>query len=112
MRDYWTDGSGKRWRVAPSGKRLNFANLGPQALRAFVYARDGFRCVRCDWMPSAIPTPYDGRYTLLGDDVGGKRRELQLDHVVALHHGGTNHPDNLQTLCFGCNASKGARHGG
>lgn len=103
---HWIDASGRRWRVAPAGKRLQFANAGAAALRAHVFIRDGFRCLRCDWMPSAIPTPYTGRYTLLGDDVGGKRRELQLDHILALHNGGSNHPDNLQTLCFGCNASK------
>lgn len=106
---HWVDSGGKKWRVATAGSRFTFSYPGHAALRAHVFARDGFRCVRCDWMPSAIPTPYDGRYTLLGDDVGGKRRELQLDHVYAIHNGGTNHPDNLQTLCFGCNAGKGAR---
>lgn len=109
MRDYWTGADGKRWRIAPAGRRLTFRYPGHAALRAHVFMRDGFRCVRCDWMPSAIPAGYEGRYTLLGADVGGKRRELQLDHIVPLHIGGTNHPDNLQTLCFGCNASKGAR---
>lgn len=108
---HWIDDNGNKWRVATAGNRFKFTYPGHAALRAHVFARDGFRCVNCDWMPSAIPTPYDGRYTLLGDDVGGKRRELQLDHVIAMHNGGTNHPNNLQTLCFGCNASKGARHG-
>ena len=109
MRDYWTDATGRRWRVATAGKRLAFRYPGHAALRAHVFARDGFCCVRCGWVPSSIPEAYDGRYTLLGDDVGGKRRELQLDHIVALHVGGSNHPDNMQTLCFGCNSSKGAR---
>lgn len=56
-----------------------------------------------------MPEDYSGRYTLDGPDVGGKRRELQLDHVIPHIRGGSNHPNNLQTLCFGCNAGKCAR---
>lgn len=103
---HWTDEAGRRWRVPAAGKRMQFANAGPAALRAFVLRRDGFRCVRCGWTPPAIPEGYTGRLTLIGPDVNGKRRELQLDHVIALSFGGSNHPNNLQTLCFGCNAGK------
>lgn len=108
-RERWMDASGKTWAVASPRHRLCFRYPSNRALRAFVYARDGFACVRCGWKPPFVPERYDGQFTLLGDDVAGKRQELQLDHVLALHNGGTHHPDNLQTLCFQCNASKGAR---
>lgn len=103
---HWTDESGRRWRVPAKGKRIQYSNAGPRALRAFVYRRDDFRCVSCGWRPEFIPVGYDGQFTVIGADVGGKRRELQVDHIVPLSLGGTNHPDNLQTLCFGCNAGK------
>src|SRR3954467_6442477 len=106
MRTHWVDSKGKKWRVPAHGKRLQFSNLGPATLRAFVFDRDGYKCLRCGWMPEHVPTPYDGHYTLTGPDAGGKRRELQLDHVTPISRGGDNHPDNFQTLCFGCNAAK------
>ena len=34
---------------------------------------------------------------------------VQVDHVIPLAVGGTNHPTNLQLLCGSCNAAKGAR---
>jgi len=34
---------------------------------------------------------------------------LTIDHIVPLHHGGSNDPTNLQILCISCNSSKGAR---
>lgn len=109
MRDtHWIDASGKRWRVASSRHRICFRYPANRALRAFVYARDGFCCVGCGWEPPAVPAGYDGQFTLIGPDENGKRQELQLDHVLALYNGGTHHPDNLQTLCFQCNTSKGA----
>lgn len=40
----------------------------------------------------------------------GKRTELTVDHVLPLVMGGTNDIENIQGLCFSCNASKGARH--
>lgn len=111
MRDYWIDTDGSRWVVPRIGKRMQFSNLGPAKLRAFVFRRDGFMCVHCGWQPESIPSGYDGHLTVIGADVNGKRRELQLDHVEALANGGSNHPSNLQTLCFGCNAAKRDRYG-
>lgn len=106
---HWFDEHGNRWKVASPRFRLCFRYPSNRALRAFVYRRDNFACVECGWQPSLIPAYYDGKATLLGPDIDGKRQELQLDHKHPLHHGGTHHPDNLQTLCFQCNASKGAR---
>lgn len=34
---------------------------------------------------------------------------LQLDHIKALHRGGTEHPDNCQLLCEKCHAAKTKR---
>lgn len=34
----------------------------------------------------------------------------QIDHIVPLARGGTNHPTNIQPLCRRCNSSKGARN--
>lgn len=58
----------------------------PVDVRALVFARDGLACVACGG----------------GDD-------LTVDHIVAVANGGTDDPDNLQTLCRPCNSSKGTK---
>lgn len=35
---------------------------------------------------------------------------LEADHVVSLRNGGSHDPENIQPLCRGCNASKGAKN--
>lgn len=84
LKQWWRDHDGQRWRV-PNGKhRLRPHQIpGHAALRAFVFKRDGYRCVRC-----------------------GADSPLVLDHEVSRRNGGTHHPDNLQTLCKTCNSSK------
>ncbi len=110
MRESWTDESGTTRPCPPSGKRLNFRYPGHAALRAFVFRRDRFACIRCGYRPASVPVDYDGRYTL-GEPVSATetRQELQLDHKTPRFYEGANHPENLQTLCFQCNAAKGAR---
>jgi 5-methylcytosine-specific restriction endonuclease McrA len=39
----------------------------------------------------------------------GKRRKLEVDHIVAIARGGSNDLANLQLLCIPCNRTKGAR---
>lgn len=56
------------------------------ATRQAVFDRDGHRCRSC-----------------------GATQDLGVDHVVPWSRGGSDDPDNLQTLCRRCNASKGAR---
>lgn len=51
-----------------------------------IWARDGRRCLSC-----------------------GSEKRLTLDHIVPLSKGGTNRPDNLQTLCMPCNSKKGTK---
>ncbi len=36
-------------------------------------------------------------------------RVMDVDHILPRAKGGTDHPDNLQLLCSGCNRSKGAK---
>lgn len=53
-------------------------------VREAVYDRDGNRCVKC-----------------------GTTKKLTLDHIVPRSKGGSNKPDNLQTMCRPCNNAKG-----
>lgn len=54
-------------------------------VRAAVLDRDGHTCLAC-----------------------GSADELTMDHVWPRSLGGTDDPDNLQTLCLSCNVAKGA----
>lgn len=58
----------------------------PSRVRKAVYERDEYRCRRC-----------------------GTHKDLSIDHIHPYSLGGSDHPDNLQTLCLSCNCSKGAR---
>jgi len=69
---------------APHVKRLRYEIKGE--LWWEILERDDFRCQHC-----------------------GVRRFLTVDHITALDNGGTNDPDNLQTLCRNCNSRKGNR---
>jgi superfamily II DNA or RNA helicase len=55
-----------------------------EELKSRIKARDGNACLCC-----------------------GYRRYLQADHIAASYFGGSNSPDNLQTLCKDCNQRKG-----
>lgn len=55
----------------------------PDDVRAFVWARDDGRCVRCN-----------------AED------DLQFDHVIPVAKGGGNAPANVQLLCGTCNRAK------
>lgn len=71
----------RRWR-----KDRQMSEREWMELRASVFARDGGRCVEC-----------------------GSTDDLHCDHNVELSNGGTNHPDNLITLCRTCHSRKTAR---
>lgn len=58
----------------------------PDSVRAMVYARDGHACRRC-----------------------GATADLSIDHIHPFSKGGSDDPENFQTLCRSCNSRKGAR---
>ena len=52
----------------------------------------------------------DGRCGICGKVLDGTTpSEIQIDHIVARSHGGSNHSSNLQLAHARCNAQKGAR---
>lgn len=53
-----------------------------------IFKRDGFVCLYCGSHPPEVT--------------------LEVDHVVAIANGGTNHPANLATSCENCNRGKSA----
>jgi hypothetical protein len=110
---FWADEAGVVRRCPEPGTKLRFSSSAHAALRAFVFRRDRFTCQKCGWMPEVIPLDFTGRHTVAGPDprwdtpeMYHRHQEMHLDHIVARHYGGANHPDNLQALCFTCNASK------
>ncbi len=62
----------------------------PAAIRVDVLSRDGYKCVFCGRTSQEI--------------------RLEIDHIFPFSQGGSNKPDNLQTLCIDCNRGKGARN--
>jgi hypothetical protein len=76
-----------RMRASYAGRRAaaNIA-ISNAKLRREIFHRDGYRCRRCRG-----------------------RDRLSIDHIIAVAMGGTDDPENLQTLCVLCNSSKGAR---
>lgn len=60
--------------------------------RAQIKERDNYTCLLCGVSIAAEPH-------LL----------LEVDHIMPVSKGGLNTPDNLQTLCWRCNRSKGAK---
>lgn len=61
-------------------------------LRMFIKERDNFTCCQCGNSTKAEPN-------LL----------LEVDHIIPIAKGGLTVEDNLQTLCWKCNRSKGAK---
>lgn len=61
-------------------------------LRQSIKERDGFSCKKCGVSTSEEPH-------LL----------LEIDHIIPISKGGLTTESNLQTLCWRCNRSKGAR---
>jgi hypothetical protein len=62
----------------------------PNALRLFIFERDKFKCVYCG--------------------LGAKDDAvLNVDHILPISKGGSNEPNNLQTLCRACNNGKADR---
>jgi hypothetical protein len=85
------DGCFQRIINGPPGAEPNPAATGKapaapvvdEALKSEVLNRDGRACLAC-----------------------GTPRNLEVDHVVSVYHGGSNEAGNLQTLCKQCNVLK------
>lgn len=77
-----------RWTKSAAGQR----SLMTAKLRGMIKQRDSFTCQQCGISVSAEPH-------LL----------LEVDHMMPVSKGGLSTPENLQTLCWRCNRSKGAR---
>ena len=103
----YTDHLGVVRRTPRTIGRLKMQSVQGRAMRAFVFARDGFTCQKCGTKPEALPVEYDGAD---GVELPKRKRDvvgwLVLDHIVSRMNGGTHHPSNLQTLCDGCNSVK------
>lgn len=115
MRDYsnslgrtWTDYLGRVWPVIQSRRRLKFKYPAHAALRAHIFHRDGYKCVRCGAAAIEIPEDYTGAGTLRTDTFvsSGYRDALVVDHILTLKAGGRNSIENFQTLCETCNKRK------
>lgn len=65
----------------------NKRELCSAAVRIRVMKRDRFRCTYCG--------------------VPGTDAELEIDHIIPVSKGGSNHMSNLTTSCRKCNQSKG-----
>lgn len=118
MRDYgqiqcWTNSLGQTRPVVSSRYQLNFRCPSHSELRKFVFHRDNFSCLLCGAKAVNIPIKYDGRKCLETDTFVKSKKSnrswpdiLVVDHIVTRRAGGTNHPNNLQTLCETCNKRK------
>lgn len=110
MRDYsktWTDYKGRVWSIVQSVRRLKFKYPAHAALRAHVFHRDGYRCIRCGAEAISVPAGYDGSETLAtGVISNGRRVALVADHILTLAAGGRSVIENMQTLCDICNRRK------
>lgn len=77
-----------RWTKSAAGQRA----LMTARLRGQIKERDRHACLQCGVSVAAEPH-------LL----------LEVDHIMPVSRGGLSTPENLQTLCWRCNRSKGAK---
>jgi hypothetical protein len=77
-----------RWAKSTAGQRA----LMTSTLRGHIKERDNYTCLNCGVSLAAEPH-------LL----------LEVDHIMPVSRGGLSVPENLQTLCWKCNRSKGAK---
>lgn len=75
-------------RPRPDERRSIRAKL-PLEIRWTILKRDRYRCAACGKSPATQPGI-----------------ELEVDHILPVCRGGTNHESNLRTLCNPCNQGK------
>lgn len=94
----------REWRARTDMGRVHSANRRARVRNAFVeevdpkvvFEQDDYVCQCC-----GIQCPKDAKWP--------RRDAATLDHIVAIANGGEHSYANVQTLCFFCNTSKGAR---
>jgi hypothetical protein len=77
-----------KWAKSAAGQR----SLMTSRLRTWIKERDLYTCQMCTLSTSQEPN-------LL----------LEIDHKIPVSKGGLSEPENLQTLCWRCNRSKGSK---
>ena len=77
-----------KFRKSNKGQRA----LMTSALREKIKIRDNFSCKKCSLS--------------INDE---KNLLLEIDHIIPISKGGLTSEDNLQTLCWRCNRSKGSK---
>ncbi|SDP66598.1 HNH endonuclease [Filomicrobium insigne] len=77
-----------RWAKSAAGQRALMTNK----LRGQIKERDNYLCLNCGVSQAVEPH-------LL----------LEVDHIMPVAKGGLSVPENLQTLCWKCNRSKGVK---
>ncbi|MBU4317354.1 MAG: HNH endonuclease [Proteobacteria bacterium] len=77
-----------RWAKSAAGQRA----LMTTKLRCQIKERDNYACLNCEVSLAVEPH-------LL----------LEVDHIIPVSRGGLSVSENLQTLCWKCNRSKGAK---
>jgi hypothetical protein len=77
-----------RWTKSAAGQRA----LMTTRLRNGIKSRDNYTCLQCGISLAVEPH-------LL----------LEVDHIMPVSKGGLSVPENLQTLCWRCNRTKGAK---
>lgn len=74
---------------------------GTPAFKKAVMIRDKFTCLLCGAVCIA-----ENKHGVKLPDLG----KLEIDHIIPVAKGGSADLANLQTLCKGCNRSKGAKY--
>lgn len=77
-----------KFRKSVQGQRA----LMTSSLREKIKSRDNFSCKKCNLS--------------INDE---KNLLLEIDHIIPLSKGGITSEDNLQTLCWRCNRTKGSK---
>ena len=77
-----------KWRKSVAGQRA----LMTSKLREKIKLRDNYSCCSCSLS--------------IRDE---KNLLLEIDHIIPLSKGGITKEDNLQTLCWRCNRTKGSK---
>ncbi len=96
--------------MSKARRALDWSKPENREVRRRLYEDADYACAECGSRIRELSEYWDGYFHAAGGlgDNGGSVF-LQIDHVVPVLYGGSNHESNLQVLCDSCNARKGAR---